>query len=82
MKNKRNVWNHAMIINLNIIIYVMMIVQMVHIEYFKTEIYARLKFQTIIDNNDNIYKECYNNCKKCSKLGNETINNCDECINN
>ena len=48
MKNKRNVWNHAMIINLNIIIYVMMIVQMVHIEYFKTEIYARLKFQTII----------------------------------
>ena len=74
MKNKRNVWNHAMIINLNIIIYVMMIVQMVHIEYFKTEIYARLKFQTII--------ECYNNCKKCSKLGNETINNCDECINN
>ena len=28
---------------------------------------------------DNIYKECYNNCKKCSKSGNESYNNCDEC---
>ena len=31
---------------------------------------------------DNIYKECYNTCKTCTKAGNETINNCDECINN
>ena len=35
-----------------------------------------------LDNNDNIYKECYNTCKKCSQSGNETNNNCDECINN
>ena len=28
--------------------------------------------------NDNIYKECYEKCKKCSQSGNETINNCDE----
>ena len=31
---------------------------------------------------DNVYKECYNKCKKCSASGNEAINNCDECINN
>ena len=31
---------------------------------------------------DNIYKECYNKCQKCTILGNETINNCDECISN
>ena len=35
-----------------------------------------------LDNNDNIYKECYNTCKKCSQSGNETYNNCEECINN
>ena len=34
------------------------------------------------DINDNIYKECYNICKKCSKSGNNYIHNCDECINN
>ena len=34
-----------------------------------------------LDNNDNIYKECYDLCKRCSQSGNETINNCDECIN-
>ena len=32
-----------------------------------------------LDNNDNIFKECYNTCKKCSQSGDETINNCDEC---
>jgi hypothetical protein len=35
-----------------------------------------------LDNNDNIYKECYNTCKTCDKSGNENINNCIECINN
>ena len=35
-----------------------------------------------LDNNDDIYKECYNSCKKCSEFGNETNNNCDECIDN
>ena len=34
-----------------------------------------------LDDNDGIYKECYNNCKKCRQPGNETINNCDECQN-
>ena len=33
-----------------------------------------------LDNNDGIYKECYYKCKKCSQGGNETYNNCDECI--
>ena len=33
------------------------------------------------DNNDNIYKPCYQRCKKCSKSGNEINNNCDECKN-
>ena len=32
-----------------------------------------------LDSNDGIYKECFNKCKKCSKSGNETNNNCDEC---
>ena len=31
---------------------------------------------------DNINKECYNTCKKCSQSGNDTNNNCDECLNN
>ena len=35
-----------------------------------------------LDNNDNIYKECYYKCKKCDQPGNDTINNCIECINN
>ena len=35
-----------------------------------------------LDSNDNIYKECYNLCKKCSQAGNDANNNCDECINN
>ncbi len=34
------------------------------------------------DNNDNIYKECYNTCKKCNQSGNETNNNCNECKEN
>ena len=35
-----------------------------------------------LDNNDNIYKECYRTCKTCNKSGNETNNNCNECIYN
>jgi len=34
-----------------------------------------------LDENDNLYKECFYLCKKCNKPGNETYNNCDECIN-
>ena len=34
-----------------------------------------------LDNNDNIYKRCYNLCKTCIQSGDETINNCDKCIN-
>ena len=34
------------------------------------------------DNNDKIYKECYNSCKKCIQAGNEEEHNCDVCINN
>ena len=32
------------------------------------------------DNNDNIYKPCFKNCKKCYGEGNDTYNNCSECI--
>ena len=35
-----------------------------------------------LDDNDNIYKECYNKCKKCNQSGNELTNNCEECIDN
>ena len=33
-----------------------------------------------LDATDDIYRECYNTCKKCNQSGNEIINNCDECI--
>ena len=32
-----------------------------------------------LDPDDDIYKECYQNCQKCSVKGNEINNNCDEC---
>ena len=35
-----------------------------------------------LDLNDNIYKECFITCKKCSQSGNEINHNCDECIDN
>ena len=34
-----------------------------------------------LDRTDNIYKECYNKCKKCNKERTDANNNCDECIN-
>ena len=33
-----------------------------------------------LDSDDGIYKKCYKNCKFCNGKGNETINNCKECI--
>ena len=33
-----------------------------------------------LDTNDNIYKKCYDKCKKCSQFGNEANNKCDGCI--
>ena len=30
-----------------------------------------------LDSNSNIFKECYKTCKRCSKEGNEIINNCE-----
>ena len=33
-----------------------------------------------LDESENLYKECFNLCKKCNKQGNETYNNCDECV--
>ena len=33
-----------------------------------------------LDNADDIYKKCYPTCKKCSQLGDETNNQCNECI--
>ena len=32
-----------------------------------------------LDKINNIYKECYQTCKKCHQPGNTTNNNCDEC---
>ena len=32
------------------------------------------------DSEDEIYKKCYEKCKICNGKGNETINNCKECI--
>ena len=32
-----------------------------------------------LDNSDNIYKECYSTCKKCSQGGNNERHNCQEC---
>ena len=54
---------------------------------FKIYINRNICIETVpenyyLDNNDNIYKKCFNNCKKCTKEGNETNNNCEKCINN
>ena len=35
-----------------------------------------------MDINAEIYKKCYKNCKLCNGEGNETFNNCEECIDN
>ena len=35
-----------------------------------------------LDTNDNIFKKCYETCKYCYSEGNETNNNCKECISN
>ena len=32
--------------------------------------------------NYSVYERCYNSCKSCSNLGNESNHNCIECINN
>ena len=32
-----------------------------------------------LDTNENIYKECHKNCKKCFGKGDDTNNNCKEC---
>ena len=29
-----------------------------------------------------MHKECYSLCKKCSQKGDDSNNNCDECISN
>ena len=34
------------------------------------------------DLEENLYKLCYKTCIKCNKSGNETIHNCNECIDN
>ena len=34
-----------------------------------------------LDNNDNIYKQCHQNCKTCNQFGDDTTNNCNECKN-
>ena len=35
-----------------------------------------------LDNDNNIYKQCYNKCKKCEREGNDENNNCLECLDN
>ena len=34
-----------------------------------------------LDSSDNIHKKCYEKCKKCSQLGDEENNKCNECVN-
>ena len=34
------------------------------------------------DTNEKVYKQCYYTCKKCKNSGNETYNNCEECVDN
>ena len=35
---------------------------------------------TYLDNETNIYKKCYDRCSSCDKRGNESNNNCNECL--
>ena len=60
-----------------------MIVLEILLDYLILEIYICVdnipENYYYLDNNDNIYKKCYEKCKRCSKNGNETNNECNEC---
>ena len=54
---------------------------------FQLEYYGYICIDSVpenyyLDNNDNIYKKCFQRCKNCNQKGNETNNNCNECIDN
>ena len=48
----------------------------------RKECYDKTPQGYYLDKADKMYKKCFNNCKYCYGEGNETINNCKECINN
>ena len=44
------------------------------------ECFYRIPEGYYLDLNDKVYKKCFEKCKYCFGKGNETINNCKECI--
>ena len=44
--------------------------------------YDKIPENFYLDSSEDIFKECYQTCKKCKKKGEEENNNCDECITN
>ena len=54
--------------------------EMYHIMTYRTYTCSNNIDENYYLDNDNIYKKCFNNCKKCSQGGNSTIHNCDVCI--
>ena len=44
--------------------------------------YDKIPEKYYLDINDKAYKKCFDTCKNCYGEGNETINNCKECIYN
>ena len=52
---------------------------MLHIKYDKYTCSSSYPENYYLDNNDNIYKQCYSKCKSCSKAGDNLYHNCDLC---
>ena len=46
------------------------------------ECYDTVPIGYYLDKNEKKYKKCYENCKSCYGDGNETYNNCEQCIDN
>ena len=46
----------------------------------KNALLKKRPLNTYLDKNDNTYKYCYERCSLCEKGGNESNNNCKECL--
>ena len=54
--------------------------KMIQVEFNKYICSDTVPENYYLDNTDNIYKQCYHSCKRCSQKGDEINNKCDSCI--
>ena len=54
--------------------------KMIQVEFNKYICSDTVPENYYLDNTDNIYKQCYHTCKRCSQKGDEINNKCDSCI--